>query len=70
MQQPLQKPLNCETRCFSCNKLIQKFTEDRSDIVSFVLFWFQPEINGKHEHICADCYAEERYKNGGNNNNS
>lgn len=51
MQEQPKKPMIFEKKCHYCDKLLQKYSEDRSQIESFVYYWYY--LDG-HD-ICSEC---------------
>lgn len=49
--EPPKKQMTIEKKCFYCDKLLQKRTEDNSKIESFVYYWYV--IDGKD--VCSEC---------------
>ena len=59
MEQPKQ-PMTIEKKCDSCDKLLQRYSEDGSQIESYVYYWYV--VDGKN--LCLECKDIGEQKNG------
>jgi len=60
MQEQPKKPMIIEKKCHNCDRLLQKHSEDNSQIESFVYYWYV--IDG--HNVCSECKESMEKTNG------
>ena len=58
-QEQPKKPMTLEKKCHFCDKLLQRYSEDRSQIESFVYYWYYEDGND----ICSECKEAKEKEN-------